>query len=605
MTDSMPSFNFSRVLSQFLRCYLLAFCLLASSAYAGEGLFDSEFDLELSTDGEDASSAPDASGSDAALADVESHYEVLVGEMALMREDLPTAAKAYRSLARRVPRTDIIERALKIARATGDYEWGMELLTLWQMNGNPDPVRFAMAQTEIYLGAGRIPEMEEPILLLMEANPSQREGNFLRIMRMLEHESGSPAAYYALVSRLVARYPDIAAAQFVLAVAADRAGEKAAATEAIVRAYNLKPDWELPLLMRSDWLARDISGRQWVTVTEVDAHLERLEKFLKRHPDNTGVRMQLARLLILSGKDASLARQQFERLLVDQPDNPAVLYSAAMLAMQTNDLESARRLLNHILETPVSGDMAHFLLAQIEETAGDKALAKQHYESVSYGSSSYYAARIRLARMLMPDDPAAARRVIRASETRTREEKVGMKQVEAQLLCEKGLNVECHAALAAALKEFPDNPTLLYDAALAADKLKRWAQMEKYLRRLMRLQPENAEAYNALGYSLADRNVRLPEARSLIEKARKLSPDKPHILDSLGWVLYRQGKLPDALAALEKAYAQMNDPEIAAHLGEVLWRLGRRDEALAVWQKESEKSPDHPVLKATQQRFMP
>ncbi|MCL2020806.1 MAG: tetratricopeptide repeat protein [Betaproteobacteria bacterium] len=601
----MSSFNFSRPLRRFLRCCLLALCLVAFSAHAEERLFDTseEGASDVPTDSPEALSARDMPASAEVPMDAQTSYEILVGEMALTRQDLPLAALAYRDLARRMPKADILERAIQIARALGDFEWGLELLALWQANGDPDPVRFALAQAEIFMGAGRILEMEEPILFLLESYPSQRESNFLRLMRILDRNTDK-SLFHTLISRLAARYPDLATAQFVLAAAADQAGEKAAAEEALLRAYALKPDWELPLLMRSDWLARDIANKQKVTQAEVDAHLELMEKFLKRFPDNSGIRMQLARLLILSGKETS-ARQHFDRLLMDHPDNPAVLYSAAMLAMQANDTESARQLLNHILSLPVSGDMAHFLLAQIEETTGNKELARQHYEKVSYGFSSYFAARIRLARMLMQDDLASARRVVLESEARTEEEQIGLKQLEAQLLCESGRHVECHAALIAALKEFPDHPGFLYDAALAAEKLKLWDESEKHLRRLISLQPENAEAYNALGYAFADRNVRLSEARTLIEKALKLSPGSPHILDSLGWVLYRQGKLPEALTALEEAYARMKDPEIAAHLGEVLWRLGRRDEAEEIWQKESEKSPEHAVLKETQQRLKP
>ncbi|MCL2075666.1 MAG: tetratricopeptide repeat protein [Betaproteobacteria bacterium] len=591
----MSSFNFQR----FLRSCLLALCLSAFLAHADDGFDEGLFDTCVPESFLDGASRNISDSIDAPL-DAETYYDMLLGEMALTRRDLPLAATAYRDLARRMPVAEIIERAILIARITGDYEWGLELLALWQENDEPDPVRFALAKAEILLGAGRILEMEEPIAVILDSNPSQQESNFLRLMRLLERGSDTSSSY-TLISRLAARYPDVAAAQFVLAVAANQADDKALAEEAVLRAHNLNPDWELPLLMRSDWMARDIANKS----AEIDAHLAMLENFLKRHPDNTNIRMQLARLLILSGKEPSYARKHFDRLLVEHPDSPAVLYSAAMLAMQTNDMESARRLLNHILAMPVTGDMANFLLAQIEETAGNKELARQYYEKVSYGFSSYFAARIRLARMLMPDDLASARRVLAESETRTPDEQVGLRQVEAQLLCENEQYAECYEMLLAIIKEFPEHHSILYDAALAAEKLKRWNEVEQHLRRLISLQPENAEAYNALGYSFADRNVRLSEARALIEKALELSPNSPHIVDSMGWVLYRLGKLPEALAALEEAYARMKDPEVAAHLGEVLWQLGRHDEAKEIWQQAGEKSPDHPALKETKRRFMP
>gem|GEM_PF-10001 len=599
----MFSLNFSPLLQRLMRCCLLASCLFVVSAHAGERLFDTpESAREVSPEAEGAASRS-ASDSGKTPMDAQTSYEILVGEMALVNQDLRLAAKVYRELTRRIADPEILDRAIQIARALGDFEWGVELLALWKAKGDPDPVRFALAETEILFGAGRILEMEKPVLFLLESHPALRESNFMRLLRLLENKEDKDQAY-TVISRLVARYPDIATAQLVLAAAADQAGEKAVAEEAFLRAHDLKPDWELPLLMRSDWLARDIAAKQKVSKAEFDTHLERLKKFLKKNQGNSSVRMQLARLLVLSGDEAS-AREHFDRLLVDQPDNPTVLYSAAMLAMQADDLKSARQLLRHILATPVAGDMAHFLLGQIEEKEGNRELAERHYESVSYGFSSYIAARIRLAKMLMRDDSAAARRVILESEARTAEEKIGLKQIEAQLLCESGMHGECYTVLQNAMKEFPDNPGFLYDAALAAEKLKRWNDSEKYLRRFIVLQPDNPEGYNALGYSFADRNIRLAEARTLIEKALEISPESPHILDSMGWVLYRQGKLPEALAALEEAYAKIKDPEIAAHLGEVLWQLGRHDEAEEIWRKESERSPEHPVLKETQQRFMP
>jgi len=129
--------------------------------------------------------------------------------------------------------------------------------------------------------------------------------------------------------------------------------------------------------------------------------------------------------------------------------------------------------------------------------------------------------------------------------------------------------------------------------------------LERHLRRLIALKPDSAQAYNALGYSLADRNLRLEEAAQLIDKALSLTPDDPFILDSKGWLLFRQGKLAAALEALQKAFAQRPDAEIAAHIGEVLWVLGRPNEALAVWREAAKAHPTNEVLAATIKRFVP
>jgi Flp pilus assembly protein TadD len=154
-----------------------------------------------------------------------------------------------------------------------------------------------------------------------------------------------------------------------------------------------------------------------------------------------------------------------------------------------------------------------------------------------------------------------------------------------------------------ALSTQPEQPDLLYESALLAEKLGRVELLESRLRKLIELQPENAQAYNALGYSYADRNMRLPEARQLIEKALQLAPDDPFILDSMGWVLFREGDHAGALLLLQKAYGQRSDPEIAAHIGEVLWTLGRQDEARRTLREAQKKYPANEALTAAVKKF--
>ena len=144
---------------------------------------------------------------------------------------------------------------------------------------------------------------------------------------------------------------------------------------------------------------------------------------------------------------------------------------------------------------------------------------------------------------------------------------------------------------------------MLYETALLAEKLGRLDLLESRLRKLIELRPESAQAYNALGYSYAERNLRLPEARELIEKALKLAPEDSFILDSLGWVLYRQGDLPGALTILERAYAKRSDPEIAAHLGEVLWVLGRKEDAGRILREAQQKFPTNEALADLVKKF--
>jgi Flp pilus assembly protein TadD len=182
-------------------------------------------------------------------------------------------------------------------------------------------------------------------------------------------------------------------------------------------------------------------------------------------------------------------------------------------------------------------------------------------------------------------------------------EQVQLLVAEAQLLRDASRYADALDMLGQALQKSPDQPELLYDHALTAEKLERFDIAEAQLRKLIQVKPDHAHAYNALGYSLADRNVRLPEARKLIEKAVELAPEDFFILDSLGWVLFRQGDLAGAARELRRAYAGRPDAEIGAHLGEVLWTMGERAEAEKVWKEALESGPENETLKKTIQRL--
>src|SRR5690606_5958962 len=171
------------------------------------------------------------------------------------------------------------------------------------------------------------------------------------------------------------------------------------------------------------------------------------------------------------------------------------------------------------------------------------------------------------------------------------------------VLREAGREEEAFDVLASALERMPENPELLYDHAMAAERLDRIEVMETSLRKLIGLRPDYAHAYNALGYTLADRGMRLDEAKALIEKALELAPDDGQILDSMGWVLFRQGETDAAIAYLEKAWERLPDAEIGAHLGEVLWKAGRIEDARRIWSEAAANDPDNRVLQETVARL--
>ncbi|MFM7483375.1 MAG: tetratricopeptide repeat protein, partial [Burkholderiaceae bacterium] len=200
-------------------------------------------------------------------------------------------------------------------------------------------------------------------------------------------------------------------------------------------------------------------------------------------------------------------------------------------------------------------------------------------------------------------DPETARALLQQAEARNDDERAKLIVGEAQLLRDAGRLDDALRLVADALEIYKNNTDLLYEHGMLAERAKQFDLMERELRQLIKLAPDNQHAYNALGYSFADRNLRLQEAFDLISKANQLAPDDPYILDSLGWVEFRLGRLDQALKTLQRAYGIKADAEIAAHLGEVLWKLGRHEEAKKLWRSANEKDPKNETLKSTLQRL--
>jgi tetratricopeptide (TPR) repeat protein len=330
------------------------------------------------------------------------------------------------------------------------------------------------------------------------------------------------------------------------------------------------------------------------------------------------VRMGYVRKLIeLQRYPAALA--QVVQLTQDTPDLGDAWLVRGSIEFQNQDYRAAEKSLNTYIavlpqtRSPVDEDaelltprglvQAYMLLSQIAEKRGDFSQAQSLLARIK---SPQDVARVQIRRAMMfakqghIDEALALVRNLPeddADEARTK------LQAELQLLREGGREKEAYALLAQALKSAPDDVDLLYEQALSAEKLRRVDEMETILRRVIKLQPDYHAAYNALGYSLADRNQRLPEARSLIEKALQYAPNDPFILDSLAWVEFRSGNSVEAVRLLRAAYEARPDAEIAAHLGEVLWVMNRRGEANEAWRKGIELNGKNETLRSTIERL--
>jgi Flp pilus assembly protein TadD len=520
-------------------------------------------------------------------------YDFLLGEIATQRGSPGFAAQTYLDLAKRTRDPRVARRAVEIANFARMPEVALEAARIWQ---ETDPASPQALQTVILLlvGTKRIEETEPFLAKLLATDANAAPNGFMQMGRLLG-SSADPAANLRLVRKLAERYPDLPQAHLAVAQAATAAKDDALALAELRRALALRPDWELAVLSEAQLLQKNSPAEA----------AKRLAAFLERYPGSRDVRLNYARLLVLDKRDAEAGRE-FAEILGRFKDDADALYAVGLLAFQLKDFATSEASMKRLLELNYRDPNAvRYTLGQIAEERKDWAGAIDWYATIQRGDY-VLPARVRSASAMAKQGKLAeARAYLRNAGSQNESQRVQLLVAEAQLLREAGMNKDAFDLLGRALADSPDQPELMYDYALTAEKVDRFDVLESNLVRLIELRPDHAHAYNALGYSLADRNIRLPEARKLIEKALELAPNDYFIIDSMGWVLYRMGDLKGAVEQLRRAWQGRPDGEIGAHLGEVLWELGEREEARRIWQEALKASPENESLQKTLKRFNP
>lgn len=522
-------------------------------------------------------------------------FKVLSSEIAFQRGNWQSAYVTLLGAAQQTRDPRLARRAAEMALSAKQASEALVAIRLWRELA-PD----SEEATQYYLGfimlSNNLAEAR-PILekRLQDAPPQARGVMMLQIQRLLMRAQDKAGAF-ALLEQLVTPYTALAEAHLALAQQAFSSGDAARARQEAQIALSLKPDSELAILTTA----------QVADSTEVE-HI--LTDFLKKYPGSREVRVAYARTLI-DQKQYEKARSQFEILLKGDKQDPTTLLALGLLNAQIGDTLAAERYLTTYVDQlskhpdeARDSTQALLILAQISADRNDTDSALKWLAQVEPGDA-YLDAQLRRAQLLSKrGDLDGARRVLAEIDTNGEREKTQVTQVEAQLLREANRPQEAFKVLETALKAQPDNADLLYDYAMAAEKLDNLSAMETALRKLIAIAPENQQAYNALGYSLAERNIRLPEALVLIQKALTLAPKDPFIVDSMGWVQYRLGNLDEAETRLRTAYGLLPDPEIAVHLGEVLWVKGQKTDAQKLWREVRQKDPQNDALKNTLARL--
>lgn len=520
-------------------------------------------------------------------------YQLLLAEIAANRGNMAVAAGVYMELARSTRDPRIAKRAAEMALYARQTDGALDMARLW---ASLDPESTPAKQTLIglLLASRRLDEAAEQLRKLL-ALQGDRLAESLPLLNRLLARYPDKAAVARLVVQVTQPYEAMPEAHLARAQAYLAAAAETDALAEIDSAQRLRPDSEPAVLLKAQILQRKSNTQAQET----------LRGYLETYPKAREVRIGYARLLV-GERQFESARREYQTLLdADKSDRDAA-YAIALLSLQLNDIDSAQRELKRLLDVGFAEvNVVRLYLGQIAEEKQLPQEALQWYGMVTPGDQ-YLAAQVRAAALAVKQSGLdEGRALLQKAGAASPKDAIAFLIAEAQLLTDAGRVAEAYELLDARLAAQPEEPQLLYESALLAEKLGRFETLETRLRLLIRIKPDHAHAYNALGYSLAERGQRLEEAQQLIETALSLAPDDAFILDSKGWVLYRRGDSAGALDVLQKAYKQKPDPEIAAHLGEVLWILGRREEAEKTWNAASQTDPRNEVLAATIKKFKP
>ena len=519
-------------------------------------------------------------------------FDFLVGETALQRGNLSIALSRFLKLAKTTHDSRIAKRASEIALHAGDPLAAEQAITLW-VELDPDSVDARQTIAALLVNLGKL-DAARPHLEKLLISEKESIGDAFMQLNQLLSRNPNKAATLQLIQQLSQPYKNLPEIHFAISQAAWFANQHQLALEEMQKALTLRSGWEIAAVH---------NGRILQHFSSSDAN-EFYRNYLKEYPDANEVRIAYSRSLI-SGNEIELAQEQLQLLSDKNPQNPEIMLVIGLLATEMGDFEITETSFKKALSLGYKDvNAVYFHLAQIYEETKRPDMAMESYQMIRSGSR-YIPAQIRYADLLASKGYLEeARRHLQKLPTANDQQAAHLILAEAQILRRSKAYKEVFNLLNAGLKRLPDYPELLYDRALVADKLGMFNILEQDLRKLIQLKPDSAHAYNALGYSLAERGAQLPEALKLILKAVELSPEDPYIMDSLGWVYYRMGNFLEGLNYLNLAFAARPDPEIAAHLGEVLWVQGAKKDAQDIWLFALEKDPNNEVLLETLQRFM-
>lgn len=521
-------------------------------------------------------------------------YELMIAELSIRRGDNDTAVKNYLSVLDTFNNNEIAERAVKIAAHAKDLDSAIIAVKKWQANDPENYKPYQIAGTLLFR-QGYLEQSFEQYNRSIEIRGKNTRLSFSSILSVLSREP-NPEGVLLISQQLADQYSDNAYAQFMYGSLAAKLNQsqsalnyldKALAIEDISDVHGLKAKLLLKLGRRAE-------------------AVKSLKMAVENHPNNNEMRMTYARLLI-DVKQYTQARIEFAQLLKHSPNDADLLYTLGLLSLEANLLEDAETHFTKLLQSRHRRGEAIYYLGRINESKKDLPKAIQWYKQVVSGDFEFNA-QIRTAKLLarMGKVKQASKALADLKISHQNESTlVRIYLTEAAILSASNQYEQAMVVYNQALIKIPGNNDLLYARAITSEKVGRIDILERDILEILKTEPDNAHALNALGFSLSHIPNRVDDAYGYIKKALALSPDEAAIVDSMGWIEFKMGNFTKAETLLRKAYSMLEDSEIAAHLVEVLWQNGKRLEAKALITNVLKSEPNSTFIKDVMQRLIP
>ena len=541
--------------------------------------------------------APATSAMDAAL-----FYQLLLGELNVQGGEPGTGYSLLLDAARKTNDAALYQRAVDVALQARAGDAALQAVTAWT-RAQPASREARRIMLQILIALNRVGEIGDLLATEIAAVPlKDRSAAIAAIpqgfLRVSDKQLAAQIVEKALEAHL--NQPETGAAAWITAGRMRLlANNQEGALDAARRAQAFNPRAEGAAL-----LALEVMGPNQPLAESI------LHNYLALEPEPE-VRIAYARAL-LEAQRVPDALTQLQRAVTDRPDYAPAWLALGLLQLQDNRTTPAETTLKRYLDLAASRDddagrrgktEAFLALSQIAEKRKDFNGASLWLDRIESPEDRISIQARRASILARQGKLDQARELIRAWPVRTPADARIKLTTEVQLLRDNHQLGEAYLLMEEAIERQPGDVDLLYDQALIAEKLGKFDVMERLLRQLFAAKPDYYHAYNALGYSFAERNIRLQEARELIQKALEFAPEDPMIKDSLGWVEFRNGNNAEALRILQSAFKARPDADIAAHLGEVLWAMGQREQAMTAWREGLRLSPENETLADTLKRL--